>query len=168
MYLAIMRLLVAEDEASAAHLHIAFTNNVICSRVGDGVGLRPHIMCMGEPSVISVAGMTEALPRPREYEFRRAQFAMLGLGEEALEQLADDFADRTFGYADPRINEVCKGYALMVCFYRLFGEAFCDEPGCRLRAAQTQEGLIETHCGGKVGLCERHEAMRLAAGGGEG
>jgi hypothetical protein len=158
-YQALLRLLVDEPESGAEHLHLVFTENAIGSWRGDDVPFVLHILCLGEPAIISTTGLVEALPRPREYHFRRAQFTMLGLGEDALEELADDFADRTFGYGDPRINELCKGYALMACFYRMFGEAFCDDEDCRLHAARSQEEMIELQCGPGVGLCERHREL---------
>lgn len=159
-YQAILRLLVDPAESGAEHAHIVFTDNAIGSWRSEGKRFHLHIICMGEPSIISTTGLVEALPRPREYEFKRSQFAMFGAEEDLLEDLAEGFADRTFGYGDPRINELCKGYALMACFYRMFGEAFCDDPACRLFAAQTQEELIAIQCGPDVGLCERHEKMR--------
>ena len=157
-YQTILRLLVDPEESAAEHLHIAFTANGIGSW-REEEGFRLHIICMGAPSIISTTCLVEALPRPKEYQFKRAQLAMLGLGEGALEDLTEEFAHRTFGYGDPRINEVCKGYALMAVFYRAFGEAFCDDPTCRLRAAKSQEELIEAQCGENTGLCERHEGM---------
>jgi hypothetical protein len=157
---AILRLLIAEEESSADHIHLVFTEHAIGSWSGETEPFRLHILCMGEPSVLSTTGLVEALPRPREYEFRRAQLAFLGLDEDALEDLAEEFADRTFGYGDRRINQVCQGYALMACYYRLFGEAFCHDPACRLYAARSHEELIEVQCGERVGLCERHDIMR--------
>lgn len=159
-YQAILRLLVDPAEAAADCAHIVFTDNAIGSWRNEGEAFRLHIICMGEPSIISTTGLVEALPRPREYEFKRSHFAMFGADEDVLEDLAEGFANCTFGYGDARINELCKGYALMACFYRMFGEAFCDNPSCRLYAAQTQEELIAVQCGPEVGLCERHENMR--------
>ncbi len=156
----VLRLLIDPAEAGADRLHITFTDYAIGSWRGARELFCLHIIALGEPSVISTTGLVEALPRPREYQFKRAQFAMLGVDEEALEDLAEEFAHCTFGYADPRINEVCKGYALMACFYRMFGEAFCADPTCRLYAARNQAELIRTQCSEHVGLCGRHEAMR--------
>ena len=114
--------------------------------------------------MISLPGLVEAIPRPKEYEFRRAQLAIFGADEEELEDLAEAFADRTLGYGDPRLNEVCKGYALMAVFYRMFGEAFCGDIQCRLHAARTQDALIKAQCRPKAGLCSRHLAMLESAG----
>lgn len=159
-YQAILRLLVDPAETGADNAHIIFGDNAIGSWRNEDEQFRLHIICMGEPAIISMTGLVEVLPRPREYEFKRSQFAMFGAGEDVLEDLADRFADCTFGYGDPRINELCKGYALMACFYRMFGETFCDDPSCRLYAAQTQQELVATQCGPDAGLCERHEKLR--------
>lgn len=156
---AVMRLLVPEEESGADQVHILFTEHLLATRRGDESNRYLHVVALGEPSLISTSGLVEALPRPREYLFRRAQMAMFGLGPDALEDLTEDFADVTFGYGDPRINEVCKGYALMACFYRAFGEAFCADPQCRLFAARSQEQLIAAQCGPHAGLCAHHRGL---------
>jgi len=156
---AVMRLLVPEEESTADQVHLVFTEHLLATRREDEARMYLHVVALGEPGLISTSGLVEALPRPREYQFRRAQIAMLGLGRDALEDLTEDFADVTFGYGDPRINEVCKGYTLMVCFYRAFGEAFCADPECRLFAARTQEQLIAAQCGPHAGLCAHHRQL---------
>lgn len=163
-YQSILRLLTDEPEARSDSLHVIFTNNGLASRPAPGEKPGLHIICMGVPSIISLSGLVEALPRPREYEFRRAQLAMIGASEQDLEDLAEQFADRTFGYGDARINELCMGYSLMACVYRMTGEAFCPDPDCRLHAARDQQQLIELHCSTDTGLCDRHqETLRTAA-----
>ncbi len=111
LHQSILRLLIDAQESAADQLHIVFTENGIGTWPGDGGDFKLHILCMGTPSILSVPGLVEALPRPREYDFKRAQLAMFGLQEDALDELADEFADRSFGYGDPRINEICKGYS---------------------------------------------------------
>jgi hypothetical protein len=59
---------------------------------------------------------------------------------------------------DPRLTEVMKGYALQALFYYFLGEAFCENPDCRLYNAHYQSELIRSQLlSGK--LCERHEGM---------
>ena len=76
-----------------------------------------------------------------------------------MARLAEDFADRTLGYGDPRLNEALQGYVLMAVAYRASGEAPCDVPTCPLHAADTQEGLLEAQVGTESGLCEKHVEM---------
>lgn len=161
---AIFRLLVDPQESGADHVHIILTNHGIGYLSEDTGVLRMNAICMGAPSIISLTGLVEALERPKEYAFRQAQMAMLGVPEEALETLAEQFADRTFGYADPRINEVCKGYALMACMYRMTGIAFCPDPTCRLHPARSQEQLIALQCGDGAKLCEDHAELLRGLG----
>jgi len=160
---AILRLLVDPSEAGAGHVHIALTNHALGVWPGEGSPFRLGILFTGTPAIISLVGLVEALPRPREYDFRRAQMAILGMPEEAIEELADQFADRTFGYADPRINEVCKGYALMACVHEITGEESCPDPDCRLHAAQNQEELIRLQCESAT-LCDRHRELLAGLG----
>lgn len=159
LYQELLGLLLHPEENRPDQLHIVFTDRAFGSRRTDEEPFSLEILRVGAPTLISLTGLVEALPRPREYQFKRAQFAMLGADEEALEDLAEAFADRTFGYGDPRINEVCKGYALMACFERVFGETSCPDPTCRLYHARTQEEMIAAQCGPKAGLCEHHQAM---------
>jgi hypothetical protein len=161
-YQTVLRLLLDPEETCASNLHIVFCDHAICSWSVQQGQYSLHIVCMGSPSILSTGGFPEALPPPKEYEFRRAQIAMLGLGEEALDELAQAFAGRTVGYVDSRLNEICKGYALMCCLYRVFGEAFCPDRSCRLYAARNQEELLHAQCGPRAGLCDRHETMLQA------
>jgi hypothetical protein len=153
---AILRLLTPPDERDLDHAHVVFTESLLAHMPEDVPVLRLRALALGEPAVISTTGLIEALPRPREYQFRRAQMAMFALDEDALEDLAEEFSDRTFGYGDPRINEVCKGLALMACVYRATGEAFCEDPACRLAIPRGQEQLLATQCGPEAHLCPRH------------
>lgn len=157
-YRAILRLLIAPEEAGAGHVHIVLTNHAMGVWPGEDSPFRLGILFTGTPAIISLVGLVEALPRPREYDFRRAQMAILGIPEEAIEELADQFADRTFGYADPRINQVCEGYALMACVHEITGEESCPDPHCRLHAAQSQEEMIRLQCESAT-LCDRHRAL---------
>jgi len=158
-YQTVLRLLLAEDELDARHLHIVFTEAAMGSWREELSLFRLHILLLGAPAVVSTTGFVEALPRPRQYEFKRAQMAMLGLDPEALEDLSEEFAECTFGYGDARVNELAKGYALMACFHRAFGESFCADRHCRLYAARSQEELIGAQCGPHAGLCEEHREM---------
>ena len=61
--------------------------------------------------------------------------------------------------------EVVKGLLLQAVFYRLFGEAFCPDPGCRLYNATTHEALLAAQTAPHAGLCPRHrEWLRALEG----
>lgn len=158
-YQTILRLLIEETEAGPDHVHLVFTENLIGSWREEKTLFQLQPICLGDPAILSTTGLVEAPAKPREYEYRRAQLAMFGMDTEALEDLAEDFASCTLGYGDPRLNEVCKGYALMACMHRMFGEAFCEDPNCRLFNARTQQEMMAAQCGPKAGLCERHQEM---------
>lgn len=160
---AILRLLIDSAETGAEHLHIVLTNHALGVWPSDGERFRLGILFPGAPAILSLSGLVEALPRPREYDFRRAQMAILGVSEDALEDLALQFVDRTFGYTDPRINEICKGYALMACVQAMTGEDSCPDPDCRLHDAKSQEEMIRLQCASPA-LCDRHKALLSGLG----
>lgn len=160
---AALRLLVPEDESGMDQLHILLCSDLL-AEVSDQPSLRFGIAALGSPSIISTSGLVEAPRKPREYYFRRVQYLMLG-AEDHLEELAEQFADRTAGYGDPRINEMLKGYLLMAAIYRALGDGPCTEPTCPLYAARTQTELLQAQTGPESRLCPHHAEMLDAIGG---
>ena len=154
---AALRLLVPEEEAALWHLHIVFVSDLAAELDVQG-GLRIGVGALGAPTIISTSGLIEAPRRPREYYFKRTQYVMVG-AEEHLATLADEFADRTAGYGDPRLNELLKGYLLMAVVYRATGDGPCSEPTCPLHAAETQSQLLEAQVGLESRICNRHRQV---------
>ncbi len=167
---AAMRLLIPEEEAEMAQLHVIFTAELIGEleaesgpAFGTIGGSRAGVAALGSPTVISTSGLVEAPKRPREYYFKRTQYLMLGAGDY-LEELAEQFADRTVGYGDPRLNELLKGYLLMAVVYRATGAGPCSEPTCPLYAAGSQKELLEAQAGPESRICQHHREILDALG----
>jgi hypothetical protein len=51
---------------------------------------------------------------------------------------------------------VLKGYVLQAVFYQATGEAFCDDPDCRLFNAHWQEEVLRAQRDVPYDLCPRH------------
>jgi hypothetical protein len=152
---AVLHLLLPPEETHLSDLHLSLTNlrQGLWPAPDQPFRLTPAIL--GEPNLLSLTSLLEAPQPPREYEFLRLQMAMFGL-EEGLEVVDERFAPSMLAEADPRLNEVVKGLLLQALFYRLFGEAFCLDPACRLYNATTHEDLLTAQTAPHAGLCERH------------
>ncbi len=154
---AALRLLIPEEEAGTERLHCVFVPQLLADVDDFGTG-RIGVGVLGSPSLISTSGLIEAPRRPREYYFRRNHYAMLGAAEH-IDVLAEQFAESTVDYGDPRINELLKGYLLMAVIYRATGDGPCPDPDCPLHAAETQQQLLQVHVGDTGRICSRHRAM---------
>lgn len=151
------RWLIPDEESGLDHLHVIFTSHLLAA-IHEPLDYSLHVAALGSPSVISTSGLVEVPDRPREYYFKRAQYAVYG-AEEHMADLAEDFADRTLGYGDPRLNDVLEGYVLMAVVYRASGEGPCHVPTCPLHAANTQEGVLAAQVGSESALCEHHTEL---------
>ena len=160
---AILHVLLPPAEQRLSALHLVCTNLRLAVWPTPELPLRQVVALYGEPNLLSLSGLYEAPAAPPEYDFLRAQLAMLGM-EENLEELEERFGPRMLGEGDPRLGEVVKGLMLQAVAYRLWGEAFCPDPACRLYDATSHEQLLATHTGPGAGLCARHRELMRAAG----
>jgi len=163
----ICRSIIAGEESRSGQLHVVFTNQLIGS--WDCADRRYHartVLC-GSPAIVSISGLIEAPAKAPGYYLARRGAEAFGLDQESRMELADSFADDCLGLGDPRLTEVAKGYAMQAIFYRLTGEAFCADAGCRLYNAHWQRELLEAQLGGDHEYCREHEALlqRLAKDG---
>lgn len=152
---AVLHLLIPQEESQLSDLHLVLTNLRVGQWPNAEEPFRLTPALFGEPNLISLTSLLEGPEPSREYQFLRTQMAMFGL-EEGLEEVEDRFAPRMLAEGDPRLNEVVKGMLLQALYYRLFGEAFCPDPACRLHNATTQEEILEGQTGPHAVLCERH------------
>jgi len=59
---------------------------------------------------------------------------------------------------DPRTTDALKGYALAAYHYATMGEAFCEDPDCRLYDAHRQEGVVRAQLR-EPEFCDEHAAV---------
>lgn len=161
---AVLHLLLPPEESRLSDLHLSLTNLRLGLWPAPDQPFRLSPAVFGEPNLLSLTSLLEGPEAAREYQFLRVHLAMFGL-EEGLESVEDRFAPLMLAEGDPRLNEVVKGLLLQAVFYRLFGEAFCPDPACRLYNALTQEELLAAQTGPHAGLCDRHRTWLRAVEG---
>jgi hypothetical protein len=150
--------LLPRAEGSRRDVHVAFVDDLIGTFDASDARFHARVVAAGQPALISTVGAVEAPARPREFYFIRAQLMALGTASEAdLEDLEEEFADRILVHGDARLTEVLKGYALQAVSYSLTGQAFCDDPTCRLLDAHWQEDMLAAQCAPEAGLCAECE-----------
>ncbi len=152
----ILRSLIPRSERRRTVLHIILTSRLLVTREpGEGRG-HARTIILGDPSIISIAGIVEAPALSQE-----AYLALQFFRSPDLQSMLFESERLRIGairYGDERLTEVVKGYVLQAVFYRLTGEPFCGDRNCRLYNAHTQEELIESQIrSGR--LCRRHESV---------
>lgn len=146
------RLRGAVDPGSLDALNLVFTDRLLGTYGADRYHART--VYLGRPSLVSTNGMVEGPAKPEEFYRKKTTAEGENVPAEiAKRDLEGDFLERD----DPRVTEVAKGLALQAAVYRGTGEAFCDDPGCRLYNAHEQAELLAAQLGGE--LCERHEEV---------
>jgi len=166
-YSGLYRELLPVEESGLEHIHIVFTSQLLGT--WEPVDRRYHartVLC-GSPSIVSIAGLVEAPAKSPAYYLARRGAEAFGLAEEAKVELAASFADDCLKLDDPRLTEVAKGYVMQAVVYRLTGEPFCTDTGCRLFNAHWQRELLMAQLGGSYEYCRVHEEFfrDLAKGG---
>ncbi|MFW6152767.1 MAG: DUF7001 family protein [Halobacteriota archaeon] len=116
-----------------------------------------RVSVLGQPAIVSVPGLYEAPAKPEAYYREQQRHALLA-GESPPREVLESQVEGDFLVADdPRTTDALKGYVLQAVHYLDTGEAFCDDPGCRLYNAHRQPGLIEAQLR-PPGYCDRHAA----------
>ncbi|MHB9111420.1 MAG: DUF6775 family putative metallopeptidase [Thermoleophilia bacterium] len=149
--------LLAPDETGIDQLHVVITNQLIGTWGDADRRYHARTVFCGSPSIVSLSGLIAAPAKSPEYYIARQGAESMGLSEESKLELADSFADDCLGIDDTRLTEIVKGYVTQALVYRIKGEAFCNEPGCRLFNAHWQRELLEAQMGDADEFCPRHE-----------
>ena len=137
----------AIPEKTTDHLHVVFTDMLICTFSEDDWRYHARAVICGTPSIVSTTGIVEAPAKPREFYMQ--PFA------DTKRKLAGRFID----YGDDRMTDAAAGYVLQTIFFFLTGgEPFCDNDRCRLYNAHWQEDLIRTQVHNPV-LCLKHRSI---------
>jgi hypothetical protein len=157
--LEVLRPLIPRNECSLAHIHVIFTNQLFGTWDKGDRRYHARANLCSYPAVISTTGLVEAPAKPRQYYFLKQQYLALHMDDAAEVASKEEVRGRFIDHDDERLTEVAKGYILQALFYHVFGEAFCDDPDCRLFNAHWQEELIRAQLGGVSELCQRHQAM---------
>jgi len=139
---------------------IVFTYQLMATWDEGDLKYHARVMVAGSPSIISIPGVVLAPARPREYYMYQAGARAAGMSDEEIDlKMKETIGDRYVTHGDPRIAEILKGYALQAAAYWILGEAFCEDPDCRLFNAHWQEEMLRAQLGGKYEFCPRHEKI---------
>lgn len=152
----ILNELIPANENGLEHLHIAFTNRLVCTYSENDSRYHYRTIICGYPSLICTSGIVEAPAKPREYYFMQQYYA--SMGNYNIDDVKKRFEGRFIDYDDPRMTEVVKGYVMQALFYYIKGEPFCARKDCRLLNAHWQEDLIESQLNNS-NLCQDHQRM---------
>lgn len=149
--------LIPEDERGLSHCHIIFTNQLLGTWDEEDHRYHARVSVYGFPSLISTTGMVEAPAKPREFYLKRRLGIPVGV-------LKKEFKGRFIDHGDPRLTEALKGYVMQALLFHMTGNAFCDDPDCRLFNAHWQDELIRAQLDGKHEFCRNHRQFmnRLA------
>jgi hypothetical protein len=144
-------------EISLAHIHVIFTNLLICTFSEDDWRYHGRAVICGTPSIISTTGIVEAVAKPREFYLPRV--GSMTAAEDDNSRLKKKLAGRFIDYDDvDRITGASINYALQAIFFFITGgEPFCNNKDCRLYNAHWQEELINTIEKGV--LCSHHRNL---------
>jgi len=144
---------------TAGELAIVLWDQILCTWDEGDLRYHARVLVAGSPALVSIPGVVVAPARPREYYLYR-QAAAAGTSDAEIEsKMRELLGDRYVTHGDSRIPEIVKGYCLQAVAYWFFGEAFCDDPRCRLFNAHWQEEMLRAQLGGPPRLCRRHAAM---------
>ncbi len=148
----ILAQIIPEKESSFEHLHVMFTDLLICTFDEEDWRYHGRAVICGTPSIISTTGIVEAPAKPKE-------FYLAQLGGLDIQSLKRRFAGRFIDYNDARMTCAAAGYALQAIFFFITGgQAFCKNSQCRLFNAHWQEDLIRTQIENPA-LCLKHQRI---------
>ncbi len=155
--LEILKFRIFKTEASVRHLHIFLTPRLFVTKDEGERRYHARTILGGQLSLISSSGLVEAPARPMEYYFM--QRAYLGMGQDIPDELVKEkFAGQFLEYHDPRLTDVIIGYILQSIAYYFKGEAFCNDPNCRLFNAHRQQEMLNAQLS-RPEFCARHQGM---------
>jgi hypothetical protein len=148
--------LIPEEENTLEHIHMAFTNRLLCTYSENDHRYHYRTIICGYPTIICTSGIIEAPAKPREFYFLQQYYA--SMGNTNLDEIKKKFQGRFIDYDDPRFTEVVKGFVLQGLFYHITGNPFCEKKECRLLNAHWQEDMISSQLN-NGNLCDNHRKV---------
>jgi len=143
----------SRDSADEETLSVVLLDRVL-GTWGDDGRWHKRVVILGHPTLVSVPGLYEAPAKPEEYYKEKSKYAMAG-GVPPHEYLENKVEGDFLVEDDPRTTDALKGYVLAAYHYTRTGEAFCDDPDCRLYDAHRQEGVVRAQLRGPE-FCDEH------------
>lgn len=116
-----------------------------------------RIAVLGQPTLISVPGLAEAPAKPEAYYQLKQRHALVSGDAPPREVLEAAIDEDVLVPEDPRTTDALKGYALAGVHLLATGEAFCNEPACRLYNGHRHGEVIRAQLDAPE-FCEQHRA----------
>jgi hypothetical protein len=151
--------LLPPAERSLGRLHVIVTNRLLATWSEDDLRYHLRVNICTQPALISTSGLVEAPAKPRAFYQVQQSLGPAASDPLAYERIKQEFRGRFIDHDDERLTEAIKGPAMQAIVYPATGEAFCEDPSCRLFNAHWQEELIEAQLGEGPEFCPRHEAL---------
>lgn len=130
-------------EQDLATLHVVLLDRVIGTWGAHDGRWHKRVNILGQPAIISVPGLYEAPAKPEQYYQEKQKHALLS-GDAPPREVLEEQVEGEFLIADdPRTTEALKGYVLQAVHFIATGEAFCEDPDCRLANPHRQPGVIQ-------------------------
>ncbi len=149
---------VPADQRGLETLHVAVLDRAI-GTWGDHDGRwHKRVNVLGQPGIVSVPGLYEAPAKPDAYYKAKQKHALVSGDTPPREVLENQVEGDFLVEDDPRTTDALKGYVLQAYNYLETGEAFCDEPGCRLYNAHYHEDLLTAQLR-EPEFCEAHAEL---------
>ena len=137
------------------HLQLPLFDRVV-GTWGDHDGRwHKRVAVLGQPGLVSVPGLYEAPAKPDAYYQAKQSHALLSGDPPPREVLEEEVEGEFLVADDPRTTDALKGYALAAYHYLATGEAFCEDPDCRLYDAHRQPALLDAQLG-EPEFCPSH------------
>ncbi len=130
-----------DGEHSLDHLHIVLLDRVL-GTWGDDGRWHKRVNILGQPALISVAGLYEAPAKPEAYYQAKQRHALLSGDTPPREVLENQVEGEFLVEDDPRTTDAIKGPVLQAVNLIETGETFCDDTQCRLYNAHHQSDLV--------------------------
>ena len=144
-----------DGERTLEHLHVPLLDRALATW-GDHDGRwHKRVTVLGQPSLVSVPGLYEAPAKPESYYEAKRGRALLSGDAPPREVLESDIEGRFLVADDPRTTEALAGYVLQAVHYIDTGEAFCEDPRCRLHNPHRQPGVVHAQLE-EPEFCEEH------------
>jgi len=131
-----------ESERPLSRLHVPLLDRVLGTWGADG-RWHKRVNVLGPLSLVSIPGLYEAPAKPETYYREKQKHALLSGDAPPREVLENEVEGSFLVEDDPRTTDALKGYVLQAVHYLRAGEAFCEEPCCRLFNAHRQDELVE-------------------------
>ncbi len=148
---------IPAEERDLDHLHIILLDRHVGTWGEHDGRWHKRIAVLGQPTLVSVPGLAEAPAKPESYYELKQKHALVSGDTPPREVLESAIDEDVLVPGDPRTTEALKGYLLAAVHFLRTGEAFCEDPSCRLYNGHRHGEVIRAQLESPE-FCESHRA----------